>query len=308
MKENYQIEKGAEGLILNISLRNGDIEIKGEEGRLDIEVDIPELRKNSISEIYDLKFEGNELLISEKKSGRGFKFMDFSGGSDVFVKVPKELKSKGKIVLYSGDMTFENLKFEGSANTYSGDILLKDIDANKIVINSYNGDVTAERFNGALNIGQYNGDISIKRGKISGLKAKNYNGDVEINADFTLEEDSLISSMSGDVEIDFESYDGDKVLSLSSLGGDIDLSGDYPEDKVVIKKKMDFGGKELFKGFKPMIKNIFSTFNANKDNIEVEVEEKKDKKTDDNIERVLKMVADGKITAEQAEKLINALG
>jgi len=34
----------------------------------------------------------------------------------------------------------------------------------------------------------------------------------------------------------------------------------------------------------------------------------KDEKTDENIERVLKMVSDGKITAEQAEKLINALG
>jgi len=60
---NYEIN--GEKIKVNISLLTGDIELKGT-SRTDISVDFDELRKGTAEEIFDIKFENNELMIAQK--------------------------------------------------------------------------------------------------------------------------------------------------------------------------------------------------------------------------------------------------
>ena len=140
-------------------------------------------------------------------------------------------------------------------------------------------------------------------------------------------------------------YKGESFINFTTLSGDIDITGNYPKEKILCKKKLkieikkDLAGlkeslksiidttkdsfgrlKDDLKGLeKNIVKEVNATLNSTKDKMEESTQnfkekifQKEEEKSQINdqeklIDKVLDMVASGKITASEAEKLINSL-
>ncbi|MBU3916881.1 hypothetical protein KKA14_15220, partial [bacterium] len=102
--------------------------------------------------------------------------------------------------------------------------------------------------------------------------------------------------------------DTDKKLNLSTLNGSTKIDGDYPQEMIQMKRRMPFLKEFPFGNVMPAIKDMISGFTSMRQGPEVEVHTRAGSENEDkNIEKVLEMLAEGKITAEEAEKLIRTI-
>lgn len=298
---------------MEISLLNSDLEITGTE-RNDIEVDFSDLRKNAADEIFDITFESGFLRISQKSK----KLSQFMTGDDFTVKisVPKTVEFEVKIDDLSGDIKVSGTSsIKGYIKTKSGDIVIEKVDDLEADVSSISGDININECKGSLTTSSVSGDTKASAVSCKKLKVKSVSGDIDITGSFDLSEDALLNTVSGDISISFESYAGEKMINLKSISGDIELEGNKPaEDKIRISTvKGDFSGfnpigKEFFKSwtFGNTFKDLKSHFKDISDENSVS-EIKETKKDDQNVQTVLNMLAEGKISAEEAEKLIKAI-
>ncbi|MGC9365565.1 MAG: DUF4097 family beta strand repeat-containing protein [bacterium] len=291
---NYSITE--DKLDLDLLTRRFDLMII-QQTREDIEVDFQGLTKSGVEERFDLDFSGNKLTIREKKHADWNKMFNVKDAEGlVSILLPENVENQGKIVTYSSNLAVENFIYSGIIKSYSGDIESRGYFKGEVNIKSYSGDLQFENLQGKLKTSVYSGDMRILNGEIRGLKLKSFSGDVHIDAGFNLEESAKIKSLSGDVSINFQSYRGEDTMTIRSLGGDIKLTGEYPADKVETKKTTDFSGKFDF----AKLTKLTEVFGGN--DREVKVDE-----TGQNVNKILNMLSEGKITSEQAEKLIKAL-
>ncbi|KQC15000.1 MAG: hypothetical protein APR63_12990 [Desulfuromonas sp. SDB] len=291
---NYSITE--DKLDLDLLTRRFDLNII-QQSRDDIEVEFQGLTKSGVEERFDIDFTDNKLTIREKKHADWNKMFNVKDAEGlVSILLPENVENQGKIVTYSSSLATENFNYTGTIKSYSGDIDSRGTFKGEVKIKSYSGDMQFENLQGSLKTSIYSGDLRILNGDIQGLKLKSFSGDVQIDASFNLEESALIKSLSGDVSINFHSYQGEEVMVIRSLGGDIKLTGEYPEDKVETKKTTDFSGKFDF----AKLTKLAEVFGGN--DREVKVDE-----TGQNVNKILNMLSEGKITSEQAEKLIKSL-
>ena len=283
-------------MTLDVSLKSGDLTFKAED-RKDIEIEFPGLRKNAAEDIFDVSLENTVLKIRENKREKRFGIIILSPGksgdsADVVIRYPETLRFDGSIVTYSGDLAADILKFSGNCKTYSGDVKINTLMSENLSMEVYSGDLFLQKFNGSIKLNSYSGDVEIKDGEFSDIDINSISGDCEIKGAFSLSADGTIKSISGDVAIDFLSYDGDSTLTIKSLSGDVDLKGSYPEEKIILKsmmKSMKFNPVKMF---------------SDKHNDEIEVEVSMTKK---HVQRIIDMMEAGKVTPEEGEKLIRAL-
>jgi len=303
---------------LAISLKSGDITIQSS-NTTNIEIEMPDLRKGTFEELFEMTMYENKLTIKEKKqSGIGGRMFNFGGNnfsSDLIVKLPKSgLAYSGSLQLYSGDLKMNGIYFEGHVNTYNGDIEIENVDTKNLKINSYNGDLNLKDFHGNLAVEQYNGDISAAGCDFTGLKLKSFSGDISLKGKFLLADDGEISTFSGDIDLKASEYLTDKKLHISTMSGDLSANEAIPEECIVMKHKLK-NGMEFMKGFKPMMKGIFdsigNSMTGQKEKIHTEVirsagrEEQETKEA--NIEKILQMLSEGKISFDESERLIKLL-
>ncbi len=289
-------EYSGERLTLDISLKSGDLTFKAED-RKDIEIEFPGLRKNAADDIFDVSLENTVLKIRENKREKKFGIIILSPGksgdnADVVIRYPEALIFDGSVVTYAGDLAANDLKFSGNCKTYSGDMIVDRMTTEGFKLEAYSGDVTIGTLDGALRLNSYSGDIIINGGTMTGLELNSYSGDCNINGALHLSTDGVIKSMSGDVTLKILAYTGDSQLFIQSLSGDTNVSGEYPDDKIVIKsllKSMKFNPVKMFS-------------HENNSDIEVEVDS-----TKKHVQRIVDMIDSGKITPEEGEKLIKAV-
>lgn len=303
---------------VHISIKSGDVSVHSSDGDM-IEVDLPDLRKGTLDEMFEMTMYDNKLTIKEKKpSFSGMNFLNFGNScSDMTLSLPKSVSYSGELSLYNGDLSVQNVRLSGSVNTYNGDISFQNTEADHLKVNSYNGDLSMKNYKGGLAVEQFNGDISCQGCELTAMQIKSFSGDIEIRGSFDLKEDGVITTMSGDISLNAEKYLSDKYIRISTMSGDQDIQGNIPEDKIIVKNQMRNHGMEFMKGFKPMMKGIFGSIGGSmteqKDQVKTEVfntsDDKREaaEKKDANIERILQMLADGKINFEESERLINLL-
>lgn len=297
---------------LQITLLNSDLEISGSE-RADLEIEFSDLRKNAADEIFDISFESNILKISQKSK----RLSHFSSGEDYPVKiyVPKTVIVEAAIDDLSGDIVISGIEsLKGNVKTKSGDIIIKEVNAFDGDISSISGDIDLSSVKGSLFLSAVSGDINVSGSDITKTVVKSVSGDLKIDGSFSLTEDAVIGTVSGDISINFISFAGENKMILKSISGDVDLTGNKPaDDKIIVSQlKGDFAnfnpmGKDFFRGsFGSVFKNLKDHIkNVSDINSTSEIKETKEK--DHNVQSILDMVAHGKITVDEAEKLIKAI-
>jgi len=297
---------------LQITLLNSDLEISGSE-RTDLEIEFSDLRKNAADEIFDISFESNILKISQKSK----RLSHFSSGEDYPVKiyVPKAVIVEAAIDDLSGDIVISGIEsLKGNVKTKSGDIIIKEVNVFDGEISSISGDIDLSSVKGSLILSAVSGDINVSGSDFTKTVVKSVSGDLKIDGSFSLTEDAVIGTVSGDISINFISFAGENKMILKSISGDVDLTGNKPaDDKIIVSQlKGDFAnfnpmGKDFFRGsFGSVFKNLKDHIkNVSDINSTSEIKETKEK--DHNVQSILDMVAHGKITVDEAEKLIKAI-
>ncbi|MBT4525458.1 MAG: DUF4097 family beta strand repeat protein [Deltaproteobacteria bacterium] len=308
---NFILEKSY--LDINIKLNKTSIEIEEEE-REDMKIDFKELRKKTSGELFDISFWEDKLVIKEKDWSilpMAMSFFNDELETTLVLKIPKNISVEGNIVTVNGDIDINAIKLDGKLKTVNGDIQIGYIQCNTLKIDCISGDTRIEKVNGFIKSKGVSGRFLIEKGHLKGFSHKGVSGDIYINADFELEDDIQINSVSGDIYLNVHSYHNDRHIYITSLSSDTDIKGTFPKDKIHIKKKMPTIKSFPFKDFMPMIKDVFSGFNTYKDDIDgepnAEKQEPKSEKHQNEVAMILKMVSDGKINIDEAERLIKAL-
>ncbi len=298
-------------LELEISLIRGGLEIIESE-RDDIELSFAELRKNTADELFNISFQDDLLLIKEhtwKKTGMPSAFLKNGTNHDLVLNVPIGTRFQGSIGTVSGDILATSLNGSLQIKTISGQMTFGRIKSKRLKLQNIGGNLKIDNMIGAINARVISGKCLIADGRITRFNFNSVSGDITVNADFDLDRDSKVQTVSGDTEVNIRSYSGTGQIFISTLSGETVVKGDYPAEKVETKKRMPFLKDNPFKSFMPAMKNFVSSFTRmadDDDDIEVQATTESEGSSE-HVQQILQMLSDGKITAEEAEKLINAL-
>ncbi|MBT6503600.1 MAG: DUF4097 family beta strand repeat protein [Deltaproteobacteria bacterium] len=299
-----------QSLELEISLIKGGLEIIEME-RADVELSFSELRKNTADELFSISFQDGLLFVKErtwKKTSMSPTFFRNETNNDLVLKIPIGTQLRGSIATVSGDIRAALLSGSLKIKTISGQMDFGRIESDRLRLQNIGGNLKIDTLVGAINAKVISGKCLIKNGRISRFAIGSVSGDITIDADFDLDRESTIHTVSGDTSLNIRSYTGDHGIYISTLSGETAIKGDYPKEKVEIKKRMPFLKNHPFKTVMPAMKNFVSSFAKMADDDGIEINTAADSENiDPHIQQILQMLSDGKINAEEAEKLISAL-
>lgn len=314
---NYRIDSGS--VKIDIETINSDIEITGAEGE-ELIAEFGNLRKNSAEEVFDITFSEGVFSVRQKVK----KLSVFSGNEEfsVSIKIPRNCKTEGEVQTISGDVTVSGANIiNGTIRTKSGDIGISDMSGGNLEIATISGDTVVSNYKGSFTLSSISGDMSMSKALINMLNLKSVSGDISVSADFDLSNDCTLNTVSGDIAFDFLSCGTEGSFLIKTVSGDIDLTGNKPSSERIrlssvkgdlsgLKDGIDsfsgvFGSAfgSVMKNLKTHIKNVSS----DKSDPLVKEEIKDSKREDLSVQTILDMVSDGKITVDEAEKLIKAL-
>ena len=295
-----EYEVKGKGLALDISLLLGDIIVKRGKGRV-VSVEFPNLRKGALEAFIDVSYSDEEgLKIREKKNGLLF---GTKGASKLILSLP-DLPLKGTIHLEKGDCIVEDpVDFCGKAGVRMGDLIFRKAVNGELSARAVNGDLVINEMNGVLSAVTVNGDISVGSGRMTAMNCKTVAGDISVKGDFAPTQPLRAVSVSGDIRINALHYEGDQEITATSVSGDVLIEGAVPD-----KKKKTSRAEHVIagKGIIPIMKHLKNFSFPHGEGPQVEVR-KRDQKEEMNVEMVLNMLEEGRITVEQAEKLIRAI-
>ncbi len=301
---------GDRTLELEISLIKGGLEII-EMDREDVELSFSELRKNTAEELFSISFQDDFLFVKErtwKKTSMSPTFFGNNTNNDLVLKIPMGTQLLGSIATVSGDIRAASLSGSIKIKTISGQMEFGRIESKKLKLQNIGGNLKIDTLIGAISAKVISGKCLIKNGRISRFAIGSVSGDITVDADFDLNRESTIHTVSGDSTLNIRSFTGDYSIHISTLSGETAVKGDYPKEKVEIKKRMPFLKNHPFKTVMPAMKNFVSSFVKMADDDGIEVNTTTETGNDEpHIQQILQMLSDGKINAEEAEKLISAL-
>lgn len=325
---DYEISGGF--LELGVALSSSDLNVKVNKS-LDSRVciEFSGLRKNTIDEYFKVDFTNNKLMLKENKDGVGFlPFMNKGVKAEIVIEVPDGLSLSGVVSTVSGDLVFGDFSYSGKVESVSGDVFAGNIESKCLKLKTVSGDVNIASLKGSLMINGVSGDMKINDGVFEEIFINTVSGDIDLAGGFQLKKSGKINTVSGDIDLDVKNYHGDKEVVVNTLSGDVDIDGDFPEGKIICRKKVKDVKKDikkelagLKKSLKPLLNDTLkSTLGKLKEDlqgVDISFSEKSEKKAEKKVvaaesdealvDKVLDMLAEGKINYEQAEKLINSL-
>ncbi len=176
-------------------------------------------------------------------------------------------------------------------NTVSGDLKLDALRANKISIKTTSGDIVfAAGVSDFCEIRSISGDTSLSQPNIKRLVITSISGDIVIKEILCGDQDWIISSVSGDVELDTAGIPSMR-LTFRTAGGDFTSNVGYTRE-----------GKEYVIGDGRM-KLVVSTTSGD---LTIRATNRAER-TEDIERKILKLVADGKLSYEQAREILREL-
>jgi len=302
---NFTLESKA--IKLKLTLVKASLEITVGESQ-EVELEFPDLRKKTVDEIFDIRFWDDTLTVKEKfgrKSHMMPPFFDDKLSTDLVLKIPAGIEASGFITAVGGNIDIGAIQFDGKLKTLNGDMNLGKMRSNSLNVNTVSGDARIGTLTGSLEGNAISGTFLVEAGEITSLSLKTVSGDIFIKTGLNLEDDGIIQTVSGDIKMKIPHYKGDQELFLSTLSGSIKLEGEYPEDKIRRKRSMPFMKGAPFRDFMPMIKEFISSMKGGR-GVEVHTQWESGDKSK-NVETILNMLSEGKITPDEAERLINAI-
>jgi len=200
---------------IHIDIIRGDVDIKTwNKSQVHVEGSL-----DDASEEFIFKRSGNKTLIKVEIDHGFFSKNWNSDETDITIHIPADssLHSTG----VSTDFDITGVKGGINANSVSGDI---DVDEalQEIDIETVSGDVSITDSEGKMQLATVSGDIQAFSNAIH-FDATTVSGDVE--AEIGLSDLIDLSSVSGDLDMDFELADGGRV-DARTVSGDITLSFD----------------------------------------------------------------------------------
>ena len=303
-------EFSGRALELDISLIRGGLKIE-ESDREDIELTFSELRRNTADELFNISFQDDLLMIKErtwKRSTIPSSFFNNEANHDLVLNLPTGTQLRGSVGTVSGDIKANVLNGPVKLKTISGQMVFGRIDSQRLKLQNIGGNLTIDNMSGAISAKVISGKCLIKDGTISRFNLSSVSGDITVSADFDLNRDSSIQTVSGDTSLNIQTCTGSGNISISTLSGETAITGDFPKEKVEIKRRMPFLKNHPFKTVMPAMKNFMSSFTRMADDDDVEIHTTAETEANNqHVQQILQMLSDGKITAEEAEKLISAL-
>jgi len=225
---------------IKADLKSYDIIFK-ESDNEDIQVEVYGNKKKKDNIKLDIK--NNELNITQRVTSLCFGFC-FSE-SLIVVHLPKEYHGELDLVTISGDIEINvDILNNVSLKTTSGDVKTRNLEdaiinsvsgdirvkkAKDVKINTVSGDVRVEKSNN-IDAKTTSGDITILEVSQK-LDIKSTSGDVKVN-EFTINNDSNISTVSGDVEVNLKN---DADIKAETRSGDKDIKNSKGEFNLDIK-------------------------------------------------------------------------
>ena len=298
-------------LSLALNLVKASIEVVVGDTR-EVELEFSELRKKTADEMFDINFWDDQLTIKEKfgrKSPMMSSLFDEKLNTDLRLKIPTGITATGFITAVGGRINIGPIQFDGKLKTLNGDMNLSEMKSSRLSTNTVSGDTRIGIMSGALEGHSISGKFLIEGGDIQMLKLRTVSGDIFCKAGLSLVEDGIIQTVSGDIKMKIPHYEGDKELFLSTLSGNTELEGTYPEEKISKKRTMPFMKGAWFKDVMPTIKEFMSSMKGGH-GVEVHTQwdsGRKERKENKNVKAILDMLSEGKITPDEAERLINAI-
>lgn len=250
---------------IEVDLVSADVNIK--ENEVDNEIKV--ILKGNRDEIdrYEVKLDGNKLVIRETRKVYIFNFWFFYEEDNVTIYVPKVYNKDMKLKTTSGDIeTYTNLNSNMDIKSTSGDITLMEV--NNLNAKTVSGeievgscyDTKVESTSGDVNVDKaYNieaktvsGEITL--GDVYNVVANSTSGDIDIRSMRDIE----IGTVSGEVTLDnvVMSHNGkikttsgdvtinninDVYVSGKSTSGDIDVAGNNRHAEIELEVKTTSG-------------------------------------------------------------------
>ena len=215
----------------------GKVEISVVRTDIDVEVwDKSEVRVtgelDDATEKFIFETSGSKTIIKIELDDGLFHGNWHSSNGELSIFVPKgsTVESGG----VSGDLNVTGVLGGVSLHTVSGDIDLKDV-ADFIEVETVSGDVEVQDCTGKMKLASVSGDITAN-GNASHFDANTVSGDV--NAEIGLSERVDLSTVSGDVEIEFELATDGRV-DAETVSGDVALH--FDNDVVNARFDIDTG-------------------------------------------------------------------
>jgi DUF4097 and DUF4098 domain-containing protein YvlB len=264
---------------ISIEGAGGDINIYSEEGN-EIRYTLGENLELS-SEVID-----DKLVIRIFGKGLvGFPFFSFGGhNGDIELHIPQDKSID--LNIKSGDMGFS--KYRGdeiSIKAASGDVSIENLICNSFKAHLTSGDIDIDLSTKNGNINCRAGDIRIK------LRGEGWNMD--------------ISGVSGDVDIDTESNSID--IDIRGINGDVSMNGNHLGSGIFKTKHLvTNGGRNKLK-INIVSGDVSITTGEGTEELNIR-EEKTGPYIPEEVKKVKEMYSAGKITKEDAIKLIEVMG
>ena len=294
----------SKNLELDIKLLGTDMDIISEK-RNDIDINFDNFTKAAIRERFKVDYDGEELEIKEQKKISIAK----SVSGKIVLKIPENLKNYGKIKAVGGLCKIKKLEFDGKIKYSGGNLKVEDYIKGDLKFKIQGGNLSINNIEGKCTAKIAGGKMVVENGLVNDIKLKVYGGTVYFTSNFDLKSDGEFKVYGGTVKLKAIDYKGNKKIYSKQVGGNIELTGKFPED-LLIEKKVNEGQSgfnfsfDLPSKISEFVSNIVDS--KSKDGKKVKVSEKKENSKKE-IEKILKMVDEGKISADQAAKLIEAI-
>lgn len=223
----------------------------------------------------DVRVEDDVLTINAKEYEKSlFGLINFGPVSleEVELHVPKELRSL-QINSISADVEVSSIEFEhGILKTVSGEIKIDDCKARSVEIKTISG------------------DVELSNADMEKLVITSASGDVNVDKLECKEYDWLINTVSGDTTLNVVGLPSLKII-LKSAGGDLSSNVGYSRR----------GNEYVFGDGRMRI--VVSTVSGD---VLVKVMSKKER-VEEIEKRILRLVAEGKLSYEEAKQMLQEL-
>lgn len=223
----------------------------------------------------DVRIDGNALIIDAKKIESGiFGLLGFSSSSSeqLELHIPVDLASI-------------------FVNSVSADVQVSSVNAEKCMFRTVSGEIILENCRSRnVEVKSVSGDVVLSAIDVERLVISNASGDVIVNKLECREHDWLLNTVSGDVELNVVGLPNMKLI-LKSASGELTSNVGYSRH----------GNEYVFGDGRMRI--IVSTVSGD---VRVKVMSKRER-VEEIERRILRLVAEGKLSYEEAKRMLEEL-
>lgn len=177
---------------------------------------------------------GGKLTVTQPSTGISFFNFEINPEDDTYtIMVPQGSKVINvKAEVSSGEITIDRVNMSGRIEASSGDILINDIEGEKLEVKTSSGKIACDKVRASETYFEASsGDIELLRINNDKLTCETSSGDIAINDSEAESVDCNASS--GEVSMELNGNADDYSYDIDASSGDIKVNGQETEDRFV---------------------------------------------------------------------------